>query len=161
MMPSFLACVAVTAGIVALGYAPFARRVGPSLIYLMIGTVWLFQLVRWGYRVGGYNYRLTSRRLFVGRGLLYPRADGLELARIARVGVRRTLSDRIVKAGSVVLELEDGSAHALPGLAGPEGFAATLEAAARAARERTAVAVSLPVADPNRRARAPVPVPPG
>ena len=77
MMPSMAICMGLTA-LIAWGSWQLLDKGWVQLSILSLtGALWLVQAFRWCYRVFGYNYRLTTHRLFQGRGMLY--AEGIEV----------------------------------------------------------------------------------
>ena len=101
-----------------------------------LAALWLLQAVRAGYRLLGYNYRLTTWRLFRSRGRLYPTEPPLELATVVKAEVRQTLFGRLIGVGTVRVVPEDAAATIeLTGVRRPKVLAARIEEAATAARE--------------------------
>jgi hypothetical protein len=107
MAPSWLACLLLTGLIAWGGWALVPRGFVQGTVLGLAGAVWLVQGVRWGYRVFGYNYRLTTRRVYADRGFLYEGFASRDLAAIARVLVKRSWSDRLVGVGQVCLVPEE------------------------------------------------------
>jgi hypothetical protein len=101
-----------------------------------LAALWLLQAVRAGYRLLGYNYRLTTRRLILSRGRLYPTDPPLDLATVVKAEVRQTLLTRLIDVGTVAVVPENASATVeLTGVRRPKLLAARIEEAATAARE--------------------------
>jgi len=107
MAPSWAACVLLTGLIVWGAWALVPRDFVQGTVLGLAGAVWLVQGVRWAYRVFGYNYRLTTRRVYADRGFLYAGYAALDLAAVARVLVTRTLPDRVLGVGQVWIVPED------------------------------------------------------
>jgi hypothetical protein len=106
MAPSFLFCVLLT--VAASGAAVAAvedRTLGQWAILGIGGAVWLVQLWRWGMRFFGYNYRLTTRRLFRDQGFRYRDRVQAELADVVRVSVDQNLLERLLDVARVTLVL--------------------------------------------------------
>lgn len=79
LLPSTVALAVVTAGIIV-GLRPLV----PAWVVhegadAPLAALWIFQAFRAGYRLVGYNYRLTTRRLFRDRGRLYPPEGPVDL----------------------------------------------------------------------------------
>jgi membrane protein YdbS with pleckstrin-like domain len=70
------------------------------LLWLGFRTLYL----RWSVR-----YRLTSQRLFIDRGILSRTTDQLELIRVDDISVRRSIIDRMVGLGNVIIRSTDAS----------------------------------------------------
>jgi hypothetical protein len=107
MLPSLAICLGLTA-LMLWGVWNFWER-WPSrwrgLVILaaagVLGAIWIFQIIRWGYRKMATGTRLTSRRLFLDRGFLYPNRDTLPLDQIARVEVRRSIFGYCLRFGRI------------------------------------------------------------
>jgi membrane protein YdbS with pleckstrin-like domain len=70
------------------------------LLWLAGKTLYL----RWSLR-----YRLTPQRLFIDRGILSRTTDQLELIRVDDISVRRSIIDRMVGLGNVIVRSTDAS----------------------------------------------------
>ena len=136
LLPSTIALAAVTVSAMVL-----LRPLVPTWMVHEAGdaplaAIWLLQAVRAGYRLFGYNYRLTTRRLFHDRGRLYPPDAPLDLARVVRVEAKQSLLGRLIGVGTVGVIPEDAPATVeLTGVYRPKALTAKIEAAAAAARE--------------------------
>jgi Bacterial PH domain len=106
-MPSMVVCVVLT-GLIALGVWTWVPRGYMQLAFVGLGgALWLAQGLRWAARVFGITYRLTSRRLYVDRGVRHRRMLNVELHEIAQVGVRRSPVEKFLRVGRVVVHFED------------------------------------------------------
>jgi hypothetical protein len=76
-------------------------------VVILTGLVWLVQTFRWLYRVLGYNYRLTTRRLYVEHGVVAPITAAADLERIKAVKVGVSYLDRGLAVGRVAVYLDD------------------------------------------------------
>jgi hypothetical protein len=133
MLPSFLVCAVLTLGIVV-GAWCWYRMFGNGdamryTAYGLVGPVWLFQLLRWLYRVTCLNYRLTSRRMFRTRGFLYPPDEAVQLVDVNRVTVEQTPWERKLKIGSIRLmrDRKGVPPMELKGVRHPEWVAAEIQ----------------------------------
>jgi hypothetical protein len=107
LLPGLLVCLVATAFI---GWAAWYWLSGFAVKFVFFtgaGAVWLFQGVRQGLRFFGYNYRITTRRLFCHRGLAYFPQDEMELVQVARVAVKRGWRDRLLGVGHVIVVSND------------------------------------------------------
>ena len=153
MIPSTIALAAITVSAIVL-----LRPLVPTWMVHEAGdaplaAIWLLQAIRAGYRLFGYNYRLTTRRLFHDRGRLYPPDAPLDLATVVRVEVKQSLLGRLIGVGTVRVIPEDAAATVeLTGVYRPKVLTAKIEAAATAAREAN---VTVGHAEASRRASAP------
>jgi hypothetical protein len=144
LLPGTLALAALTAAAVV----SLRPRVPPTImreaVDAPLAALWLVQTIRAAYRVLAYHCRLTTRRLFHGRGRLYPPEPPLDLATVANASARQTLLGRLLGVGTVRVVPEDGAerpAVELTGVRRPRMLAAAIEQAATAAREENVVAV--------------------
>jgi hypothetical protein len=136
MAPSSAGCVLLT-GLIAWGAWLFVPRgFVQGTILALSAAVWLAQGVRWGYRVFGYNYRLTTRRLYGDRGFLYQGFAALDLRAVARVLVRRRGIDRLLGVGQVYVVAEDVTQPPLilDGVRRPQAVAELIRKQVQAAR---------------------------
>jgi hypothetical protein len=109
-----------------------------------IAAAWLLQLFWVAYRLTGYNYRLTTRRLFRERGRLYPPELPLELATVVTVAAEQSRLGRWLGVGTVRVVAEDGPPWALTGVRRPGLLADMVTDAAKAARESTVSTARVP-----------------
>ena len=110
MLPSFLVCLALTGLIILLAWIFVGRGQLKLTILGLGGLLWLVQLLRFAYRYFGFNYRLTSKRLFRSQSrqpLQIPLAD------IAEVHVERNGFEKLVGVGRVVITFPDRTRPAL------------------------------------------------
>jgi hypothetical protein len=132
MLPSFLLCLLLT--LLSAGGAVFlvVRYDLPSVparytVYAFIGSVWLFQLLRWGYRMMVWTYRLTTRRLFLEWTFWNAPNLAIELRHISQVTVERTAWERWTGVGRLRIVSSNGT-RILQGVRQPDHVAATLQA---------------------------------
>lgn len=132
MIPSFVICALLT-GLLVFGVwiiwpknedRPYLER---YTTYILVGAVWLFQLVRWGYRIVGINYRLTNRRLFCQRGF-YTLITAIDLASIATVRIERDALEGYLKVGRLrIVPVDNGKPPILlEGVYNPDQIAALI-----------------------------------
>src|SRR5262245_61647837 len=136
MLPSFLVCIAATVAAAWLTWIFLPPGFFIPSFVALAGSIWLLQLVRWGYRFFGFNYRLTTRRVVCSRGLLYGPGAELDLATVARVHVYRRWDERLLQVGQVTV-LPDNPNVApliLEGLVRPAAVAQMIRTAAQKAR---------------------------
>jgi hypothetical protein len=104
MTPSFVGCVLLTALLIWSVWLiwpepdnrPYLER---YTTYILVGAVWSFQLVRWGYRILAINYRLTTHRLFCQRGFRTAAMTSIDLDKIATVRIERAPLGNQLKVG--------------------------------------------------------------
>ena len=101
MVPSLLVCLLLTALIAWAGWAFVPRGYVQVTVLGLAAAVWLVQGVRWAQRVFGYNYRLTTRRVYADRGFVYKGYAAIDLAKVARVLEKRTWTERLLGVGQV------------------------------------------------------------
>jgi hypothetical protein len=120
MLPSFIVCILLTAGFAGLSWYLFQTEYphrGDMLryaVYALAGSIWVFQLVRWGYRMVALNYRLTTKRLFYSHGFLYPPRDAIALDAVERVLVEQDWFQQRLGVGSVRIIMEKGKGPGSP-----------------------------------------------
>jgi hypothetical protein len=146
MTPSFLLSALLT-GIITWGVWFFwpANEDRPYLIrytdYILVGAVWLFQLIRWAYRIIGINYRLTTKRLFCQRGFQTAASRMLDLTQIATVRVERLPLVHFLKVGRLrIVPVDDSQLPmVLESVPNPDHVAAAIMKQVKQARELTSV----------------------
>ena len=148
MLPSLLLCVALTGAIVLGAWRFVERRNLQWTIWSLAGAVWLVQGARWGTRVFGHNYRLTSRRLFIQRGHLWQRRSAIGMDQVQQVKVQPSPLGRWTQVGRIVIVPADGAAPlVLEGVRHPEQVAERLRALCAATAERAPLAAPATVRD--------------
>jgi hypothetical protein len=135
MMPSFLVCLVLTClAALVVGVSNPVGRPYPTF-FGAAAVIWLVQTLRWSYRLCGYNYRLTTRRLYRDRGFSYRGYARADLARVARVWVRRRRPhERLFHLGTVVVEALGQEPLEVGGVGNPEHVASLIRDAALKAR---------------------------
>ncbi len=71
--------------------------------WILIGAGAAFVLVRQAMTTLGQEYRLTTQRLFIHRGILSRVMDQMELVRVDDVRLRQGIIDRLVNTGDIEL----------------------------------------------------------
>jgi len=133
MAPGFVVCALLT-GLLIWGVwlfwpknedRPYLER---YTTYILVGAVWLFQLIRWGYRIVAVNYRLTTRRLFCQRGFQTTATTALDLAAIATVRIERDAWTPYLKVGRLRIVPVDSAQPplVLEGVYSPDQIAALI-----------------------------------
>jgi hypothetical protein len=107
MAPSLILCLglSILAVWLAVRYIPSDWCL--EFLGATIGGLWLLHLVRWGYRVSSYRYRLTREHLHLHRGLLYGRPVSVPRTQILRVSVSANLVERVLGVGRIVVEVQE------------------------------------------------------
>jgi len=105
--------------------------------YILVGAVWIFQLIRWGYRIVAINYRLTTRRLFCQRGFQTAATTAIDLAAIATVRIERAVLENYLKVGRLRIVPVDTSQPLLllEGVWRPDQIAALIMSQVQQARQ--------------------------
>jgi hypothetical protein len=148
LVPSTIALAALSAGVI-LALRPLVPTwVLHEAADAPLAALWLLQAIRAGYRLFGYNYRLTTRRLFRERGRLYPPDAPVELATVVRAEVRQSLIGRLAGVGTIRVIPEEVTPNRpavdLIGVRRPQVLAARIEEAASAAREANVTVGRMP-----------------
>ena len=103
--------------------------------FVLAGLVWLVQALRWGYRKVLLGIRLTTRRLFYGRGGLFPTGQVVSLLDVTGVEVRQRFLERLLGVGRVIIFRTGGKPVVLAGVAHPSHLAATISLQVNIAKE--------------------------
>lgn len=100
---------------------------------LILAWVW--------YRIHSVQYRLTSQRLFVRRGLIARKVEEVELFRVKDVKMDQSLLQRILNVGAITVLSTDDSMPEIKmiGVPDPVNVKETLRTQYRAARKREGV----------------------
>jgi membrane protein YdbS with pleckstrin-like domain len=146
MWPYFLADAAASILIIALAWSLGAWRgewaVHHVALTLLIG-LWVGTFVYGLFHALTFTYRLTNRRLFIGRGFQFrrPAPPGLPLHEIAQVRVERGALERLVGVGRVYVNVHNACQPTiiLKGVRAPKRVALRFrKAIAEAGKERSA-----------------------
>ena len=121
MWPSFaLAGLLALAIIIAAWYGwavlAFDRLIMRYGAYALIGCLAVVQFGRWGRRIVMWNYRVTTRNLYIERSFINKRRPAHSLARVRDVAVAQEATNRIVNVGLVRLLEDEGTVINLPGV---------------------------------------------
>jgi len=135
MIPSLLFCLLLTVCVV--GTAAYISTVATPRgstarwwAYHLTLVIWLWQCVRWAYRVAGYEFRLTNRRLFCGWGPLVTSPPPVALPAVKNVHVMQSKLERWLGVGEVVVETNAATTLVLSGVYGPHAVAERIRRAA-------------------------------
>jgi membrane protein YdbS with pleckstrin-like domain len=129
MLPLVVICLTASVALVLLLVFMTNWGLRPSVArwtgYVVLGGLWLALALWCGYRMVGYSYRVTTRRLFYDRGFLHGRVPIVELARVVSVTVQQTAVERWLGIGRVVVMEKDNPAPlVLESVRRPEKMAA-------------------------------------
>jgi hypothetical protein len=158
LLPSTVILGLVTVAVVMFIRPFVSERYVAEFTTLPLLALWAGQVVRGGYRLFKFRYRLTSRNLYLERGGLYPSDEPLDLATVSKVEVLRTRVQFLMGVGDVIVHSEESSNRPpldMPGVRWPKKFAALIESTAATARERTVVAAEAVVTSPPARSTTP------
>ena len=134
MLPSFAVCLVLTAVAAWVVWQFVPRHLMRAAVLVAGAAIWGVQLYRVGSRVFGRNYRLTTRRLLVMRGVRRMRVKAVDLARVRGVTVERTGLERMAGVGRVLIEADgEPKPVVLAAVRNPVSAADTIREAARAA----------------------------
>lgn len=145
MLPSFGLCLGLTALIVVGAWWLAPVHLVRRTIQLLVGAVWLIQLGRWSYRIFGYNYRLTTDRLYRALGFRLAQLTRIELTDVASVETEAGWPRRF-GIGRIIIYFENNKQPPLllEGVTDVQGVAKKLREAVREARERWHLAHAAP-----------------
>jgi hypothetical protein len=102
--------------------------------YAIIGCLAVVQFGRWAQRIVMWNYRVTTRHLYIERSFINKRRPAYPLARLRDVAVVQDATNRIVDVGLVRLALDDETIINLPGIHQPAKVASLIKRAIDGAR---------------------------
>jgi hypothetical protein len=138
MMPSFAVCIALTA-LIYLGARWWVPERGwlQLTFFALASAVWLIQLARWGYRFFTWNYRLTTRFLYVDYGLTRMGGQRFALRTVDRLEARYNLLERVLGIGDLWVWFDEAMKPpaVLKALKSPRAVAETIRTVVRKARE--------------------------
>ncbi len=137
MTPSFVVCGLLTGLIVWSVWFFWPKNENQSYLepylgryttYGLVAAVWIFQVIRWSYRILAINYRLTTRRIFCQRGFQTAATTFLELAAIATVRIERPALERYLRVARLRIVPVDTSQPPLllEGVGQPDHIAALI-----------------------------------
>lgn len=135
MTPSLIGCVILTALVVWAGMKYLSQVLSQDLLLMtlggVVGCIWAMQLIRWGYRVLCFKYRLTQEQLTVRRGLLYGKPVQVPRTEILKVTISANLLEKMLGVGKVVVERNDPKSPKieLEGVRRPKEFVDRLQQA--------------------------------
>jgi hypothetical protein len=144
MLPSMALCIGLS-GLIGWGsWELLDRGLVQLSILTLTAAVWLTQVIRWSYRVFGYTYRLTTRRLFQEKGWFLDDRNEVELAKVAKVYWRRSFHHVLTRIGTVgvLLEGPGNGGIVLEGVWQPRQVADLIQQLSESARERQVVLAS-------------------
>ncbi len=105
--PLFVLCLALVGTIAALIEVPQAPSAAVLALAAAVGLATLWVAAR-GVRWLGTRIVLTDRRLVLRRGMLGRSAAQLRLARVVEIHCRQTLGGRLVRSGTLVVDVQGG-----------------------------------------------------
>jgi hypothetical protein len=141
VVPEFVLAGLLTVALVGLAWYSGAWKGADrlrSLMPILLGGFWLFQVARWLYRVLTANYRLTTRRLLCECGFGHPARPGIELNQVSQIVVERRLFERLAGVGRLRIVVQDGAVPPLilEGVPDPEQVAMLIRRQVQHVRER-------------------------
>jgi hypothetical protein len=138
MALSFAVCIALTA-LIYFGARWWVPERGwlQLTFFGLASAVWLIQLARWGYRFFTWNYRLTTRFLYVDYGLSRLRSQRFALRTVDRLEARYNLLERLLGVGDLWVWFDEAlkPPAVLKALKSPLTVAETIRTVVRKARE--------------------------
>jgi Bacterial PH domain len=97
---------------------PLGRKVAAGIVLALGVALFAIRWLKWR----GRSINLTTERIVVKSGAGRTYSEQVRLIRIAEVHLLRSLGDRLVRRGSLVLDLDDGEEVVVERLAKPEAF---------------------------------------
>src|SRR5262249_46349232 len=133
-LPGFLGCILATAILAAVLYTWNLLLPARWWAFLLTSPLWLVQTGRCLYRTTAFNYRLTTRRLFVSRSFAAA-AQVVDLARVERINVQRNPIERRLGVGRIRVETANAAPLLLEGVLDPVAVATLIGNRVKQARE--------------------------
>jgi len=136
MLPGMAASLLLSCLIWATVWLTEISKTGFYVVLVLMTLFWLGLISSWAYRMFGFNYRLTTRRLFHERGLLRRKVRQLSLDQVTDVVVKHGPFDRFLHVGQVHVAAHGSAPQSvvLQGVFAPEHLAEKILALSRAAR---------------------------
>lgn len=110
MLPSLIVSVALTGVIVWWAWTTLARADVKLAVFSLAGVVWCVQTLRFGSRLFGANYHITTRRLVQEWGVLRKRMRTLFLSELRDVEVKRSALEELLGVGRLIFHSRDSNA---------------------------------------------------
>jgi len=107
MLPSWSVCLVISLLILFNAWMFVPRGSIQITVFTLVGAVWLAQVVRWGYRIFSYNYRLTNRRLFRDTGFFYDDRIRIDLKLIKKIEVKSTPYEALLAIGNILITTDE------------------------------------------------------
>ena len=127
-----LTALSIGVALVLYGVVGLSGSLPRWLTYEFNALVWAVLLAVGLYRLAGYQYRLTTRRLFCFHGVLYARSPPIDLGRIQSVAVVHSAWQRRFGVGDLLVRVADCNEPVrLTGVRHPEVVATEIEACVR------------------------------
>jgi Bacterial PH domain len=138
MVPSFGVCIVLT-GLIYLGVRWWVPERGwlQLTFFALVSAVWLVQLTRWAYRFFTWNYRLTTRFLYVEYGPSRHLSQRWPVRDVERMEARYNLLERMLGIGDLWVWFDEATKPPaiLLSLKSPQAVAETIRAVVRKARD--------------------------
>jgi hypothetical protein len=139
VLPIFLGWLVLTA-LIAWGSWLLVPQGWKRLAFLGLGSVlWGALAIRFFQRFFGFNYRLTTHRLFVDRGVLRPGTIRVALEDISHVSVQQFGLNNLTRLGRIQIVREDKNQVVLEGVREPAKVVELIRSWVQKARERKKV----------------------
>jgi len=138
MVPSFVLCVVFTVLLYFTTRFWVPQRGWLQLTFTALATLlWLGQLVRFARRLFTYNYRMTSRFLYVDRCMRPLIAERIALHCIARVAIRTNWFQRRMGIGDLIVwaDVPSKTPMVLLAVPAPQVIAEAIRTAAKKAKD--------------------------
>lgn len=139
MLPLFFVCACVTAAMIGSAWYLYSEENVPGdraryAVYLLALALWSMVIAVGLYRMVSWNYRLTTRRLFLIRGINPRTAAVTPLGDIQCILVSQTPVERRLNIGSVRVQASRLEMD-LPGVRDPHHVAGLIEKQVKRVRE--------------------------
>jgi membrane protein YdbS with pleckstrin-like domain len=140
LIPSLLVCFILTGLFSWLAWLMLPRGRVQLGVFTLVGLVWLVESLQYALRVFGKNYRLTTRRLFKDKGVLWRKTSMVDLTKVTQIYVKRNRLERWLGVGRIYIRAPEVQRRliVLNGITAPEGIAEQIWQTCRKAQEKLA-----------------------
>lgn len=137
VVPSFLLMTVATALVEWASWTMLERGRPQVMVLGVLSAIWLIQVLWWSLWIFGYNYRLTTRRLFHERGVFWRKFRAVDLAHIHQVFVKKNPLEKRLGVGRVLVLVNEPKPQkiVLEGVYGPEHIADRIRQQSKKAKD--------------------------
>src|SRR5262249_54660743 len=116
LLPEIILTVLLTIIIAVPVWLLLPRFWAQAVLMPSAGLFWVIQAFRWGWRVFGFSYRITTHALYARFGFDNTKARRVLLDRVVRTTIKRSRLETWLNIGRLVVEASDQKPIVLSGL---------------------------------------------